>query len=777
MKNEDTLKYTGQMRLITIFQYLLTAVLLWGAGAFAALAQQPDNALDHMLQKPSVTKRFEQKKFGDHMFVEAEAGLNALGTHSPKAGFEAGVALGDWLTPEHGWRVGFSGRLLRCNNLDSKLFNLSLDYLMNISAVANRKYERAKPFEVYGIAGIDLVRSHCEGIKDLGYGLHMGMRGQWNAKPFFYLYAEPRAGLLSNSATQVYTWHKFRPVASLSVGMGYRLQPSTRIGSVRKDTSDAKRIFVSVMGGYTFLSDAHPSTWRQRDGARAGISLGTWFNPYNGLRLTAQSALFEQNVEHLGRVKALGLQADYMLNLHNLFAGYDSSRRFGLYLLAGGGYHGSWTGSGEGGNFTWSAGGGLQANVHVAERYSLFVEGRADMFGKKYSPRTSSISGFDFMPSLMAGVAYDFRPLPYRKQQTPAAFDHSKWHDHLFVEFGLGGNLPLNRAATDRGVKILRPQAYAAAGKWFTPVHGMRLWGQIAQTQYGHMDGQRTKHVTAGADYLYNFTNAWMGYLPHRHFFLTGAAGVNISKRQKREGIAFGGDVSLRANYRLNNLMSLFIEPKAQIYGRDYLAQTASRLKISGLVSATAGVQFDMNSYSMVADKDYDADELPAYISVAAGASVPANNMHLKTASIKSGRLSFTQFFTPWTAWRLNGEAGLGKTDGCKYAILRAGGDLVTDITAHAYGFDPNRVCSVLAYAGANVGLDYTKGKGHPLADLHIGGQLSFRINGKSAIFVEPQMDYLISKRYNQRSLECFRPQLMLGYKHSIERLRTKKTK
>lgn len=815
-KHEDTLIDTDPMRLARILKYLFLSVLLWGAGTNTASAQEPEkktseetkseksfedkitvpnvpeSTFDYLLQKPPVTKHFKNKKFGDHLFVEVEGGFNILcNGYKQKPGYLSGISLGDWVTPEHGWRIGVGGRKMKFDKQYSKGLDISLDYLMNITAIANRKYGegKPKPFEFYGIAGADVIHSNHYGIKrirgnktDWGYGMHLGLRAQWNAQQYLYLYAEPRAGLISNAASPIDTWHNFRTTASLAVGLGLRFnqQKEDKDLLALADTCPKKKqIFVSLMGGYTCLGNSSPSTWTERGGARAGISLGTWFNYYHGVRLTAQGSMFKHGKDLTGHVKALGVQADYMFNLYNYFAGYTNCNRFGLYLLVGGGYHKSWTQAGDRSQYAWSAGGGLQANMHLNDNYSVFVEGRADVFDKKYSPLVSSNPTVDIMPSLMAGVTYGFSPMYYRhKQDAPATFRRNKWHDHLFVEFGLGGNLPMSRVATDKGVhNRFRPQGYIAAGKWFTPVHGARIWTQLGQTQWGYNSEQRTKHLTLGLDYLYNFTNAWMGYLPERRFFVTGAVGVNVSTHQLDHKKAIGGNISLRGSYRLNNMTSLFIEPKAQIYDRDYLPHTAWTLNVSGMMSATAGVQLDLNANSKKTYVDYDKDELPTYVSAAMGADVRADDMRPKTALITSGRLSYTQFFTPWSAWRINCETGFGEIKKEKYNRTRAGGDIMADMTAHAYGYNPNRLCSVLAYIGANIGVENTRNKSFVMGDIHVGGQVAFKVGKKSSIFLETQIDYMLSDNYPRHYLGSFSPQLLLGYKHSIPRLLKKKAK
>ena len=46
-----------------------------------AQAQVPGGALNYMLQRPRVTKYYDNKRPFDHLFLDAGAGMNVLGGH------------------------------------------------------------------------------------------------------------------------------------------------------------------------------------------------------------------------------------------------------------------------------------------------------------------------------------------------------------------------------------------------------------------------------------------------------------------------------------------------------------------------------------------------------------------------------------------------------------------------------------------------------------------------------------------------------------------------
>lgn len=118
----------------------------------STMAQVEGSALDHMLQRPRVSKVFKHKKPFDHLFIDAGAGANFLGTRTySDAGLSAEIGIGDWITPEHGFRINLNGGEWRIGDVHPKYMDLALDYLLNITAVATPgTYYTPRTFEVIG---------------------------------------------------------------------------------------------------------------------------------------------------------------------------------------------------------------------------------------------------------------------------------------------------------------------------------------------------------------------------------------------------------------------------------------------------------------------------------------------------------------------------------------------------------------------------------------------------------------------------------------------------
>ena len=64
-----------------------------------------------MLQRPLGNSSFEHKRFGDKFFITAGGGISTY-NQKPRqwfpSRFRGELSFGDWITPVHGWRIGFN---------------------------------------------------------------------------------------------------------------------------------------------------------------------------------------------------------------------------------------------------------------------------------------------------------------------------------------------------------------------------------------------------------------------------------------------------------------------------------------------------------------------------------------------------------------------------------------------------------------------------------------------------------------------------------------------
>ena len=213
----------------TRFTHILYIGALLAAPAFA---QSPadsvkteqkvqEDAFRHVLQKPRVSKRFENKTWMDHAFLDGGIGLQFMGTRDhirPGVGMEA--SFGDWCTPEHGWRFGAQTGYYHVAGGKTKYAGVSVDYLMNFTELASYGSPSFHRFEVIGVAGVEADYSRRYLHNDFGFGARLGLRGQLAVNDYIYVWLEPRASLMQDDVSQIETTHRARPMASVFAGMG-----------------------------------------------------------------------------------------------------------------------------------------------------------------------------------------------------------------------------------------------------------------------------------------------------------------------------------------------------------------------------------------------------------------------------------------------------------------------------------------------------------------------------------------------------------------------------
>ena len=749
------------------------ALILAAAPLSSMLAQVEGSALNYMLQRPQVSKQYDNKRPFDHFFIDAGAGANAVGRRDFHAQLQGQVGVGDWITPAHGVRLDFSVGRFQMGGQKSSFTNVALNYLLNITAISQRGATYTpRRFEVYGVAGVDLLQSKLNGNREFGLGAHVGLRGQFALSPFTYVYLEPRFGIVQDKAMPSRSWHGFQPFASASVGLGYRFREH-RFEHHADTTSTRKRwndgVFVSGMAGVTGVTNADGSGWKDNDGVRAMASIGKWFNPYNAVRLSVVANTFHQYGAN--RVKSIGVQADYMTNLHNIFGGVNPDRIFWINALTGVGYDASSESDGDR-YHTVSVGAGLQANLRIVRNFNFVVEPRVDLHADRFAPSLEGKKNYDLTASLMAGLVYTYSDRTGGGIDSDP-FEQTAWHDHTFIEAALGGNIPLSRVALGDARHFIRPQMYAAVGKWFTPVQGARLWAQLAQTQYSDKP-ERTKHFDIGLDYLINITNAFYGYREDRRFEFSGGVGLNLSRRQDRLTPFFGGDVSLRAAWNVNPFLSFFAEPRLQIYGGNYLPSSLYAKNLDVVLSASIGAQFNMHGYNRqtaYALLDNEGEGLRSSLTAFGGLAARANHMRTKGYYAPVAGIAYTQWYSPLSAWRIGVQALLSRADNsCRFGQTSLDLDWMTDLTAQTYGYDPSRPLAIRAFAGVGLGVDYGNGKALFSPDLHFGGQMAIRLCDELHLILEPRLAYELSDRFRGNNYGRWMPQGVVGLEYSLAR-------
>lgn len=746
--------------------------LLWCSAAMTMQAQLSTSALDYLLQRPKVAKHYTDKKFGDHLFVEGGFGINTtfsrtknfpqLGSPQP----EAGIRVGDWATPLHGWRVGAQAGKFKDGDVTTKTLTFSADYLLNLTALARPQYDIPRTWEWYGVAGIDANISHSAKSTLKSLGLHLGLRAQANLGGYTYIYLEPQLGVEGDNLYHKDSWQGYTFMGSVEAGLGYRLVPHQR--KTLRDTTDGhflNHCFVEFAGGPSLIANSSPSTWDGRMGVRAQVSFGKWWNPYSGLRLTGGIASYRQTP--MERVKAVNLSVGYLLNMHNLFGGYDPSRRYHVNAVADAtvGY----SAAGSGYDAALGVGAGLQGHVRIGRGATFYIEPRVDVMRGRYAPDLTTTGDWDVAPSILAGFAFTQGTNTYSQIARNRNFRQESAYDHLFIDAGAGLTLPVSNNAYSHPRQHLDSRVFASMGKWWNATSGTRLWLEAAQYKVSGTNTYKTMGI--GVDYLWNITNALHGYRPDRRFDLIAAVGINGSKRQKRQKIFFGGNAAVRGVWNINKMWGLYLEPQLRLYADNYLPGLSFPTLGMDLTSnLVAGIQVNLRDYVPSAGRDaYDSDERTTFVSVAGGTATGGNDFKVKSSYGVTGRLSYGRRFSPLSAWRFNVTGLERSVEGKKYARASLGADYLLDLTTLGMGYDTDHAVRLRALLGADIGVDYKQlSVCHMVGEAHMGAQLGFRAGRRTEVYVEPQAAYIIGGGHYPSRSARIEPRGYLGLNYSM---------
>ena len=579
------------------------------------MAQVPGSALNHMLQRPRVSKLYKHKRPFDHLFVDAGVGLNGMGTSSTRLGAQGAFSLGDWITPEHGLRLNVNGGVWKVLDKKVKFADLSLDYLLNITALSQPgTYYTPRRFELMGIVGAEWAWSRHEGNWQNGLGVHIGLRGQWALSNFTYAFLEPRIGLIDDQVSQVETWHGYRPYGNVVVGLGYRL-PESRLKNSYEGHGFSNGLFFSVMGGPAFLANSHPTTWDDRFGGRAMVSVGKWFDAFNALRLSANATSIHQ-YNSTNNLKAIGLQLDYMANLHNIFGGLNPNRKFWVNLVAGVSYNRSADKSHVADN-AFGVGGGLQANIKLARGLALSLEPRIDLYGQHYAPRTSSFDNHDMTASFLAGLTYTYNDR--RAAQVKDVDDIH--HSSITLVGGLA-----NRLNYLSNGKMYAPIGRISFTRWYAPAFAWRANAQ------GMMRGKRVMgynfaQAVVGADWMADLTALSCGYDRSRVLSFKTIAGFSLGLDYAKKGkhatyfspdVHAGGQMAVRVSDNLH----IVAEPQVAY-------EFSQRLKPSHVgrcvPSLAVGLEYSMHRNGATS-KPVSMPDKPHFVSAAIGTGLYTGN-------------------------------------------------------------------------------------------------------------------------------------------------------
>lgn len=727
---------------------------------------QDYGALKYAIQKVPGNERFPKgERFSEHMFFSTGISPFMILTNgnmgNKSISLSGNMMVGKWLTPVHGLRIGLqAGYIPTKKNFDTKtkLFGGTIDYLMNISALAY-KYDYNRFFEVVGVAGIDLGTSWVDNNHAFYGGGHLGLQTKFHVSPTVDFFVEPRLLLYTDGVDQIKSWRGYKAGVGLMAGVTYNIVPmNLRRSTIPfNTTSFLNNTFMSFSTGVASLItrpiDLMGSL--KNVGPNVNVGMGKWFTPASGVRLSVGGGVSgwtkDYKDEHFKHITA---RVDYLLNLNSIAAGYDAERFFNLIAIAGLNYSLSKVAAKEA-NFSPGVNVGVQGNFRLNRSMNVFVEPRASFYKNTFAAG-SGYKKMDILAELNVGVNYNALPRNEIRERN-VDFDNSNFFNNIFITTGFGAQQLISKKML-KNLDRIGMKGAIGIGKWFTPTSGARL--TVEGGFLGSYAKRKDRHIMGAfsADYLWNITAAMSGYNPERKVGLIGSIGMNaayVSKMNK--GIQPGVNIGLQGLWHLNDFIGIYVEPQVRLYGDDFAPGNAGFATKDILGSINAGVQFNMQTYDKIAyHQQMKESDKNMFFSVAAGPSTFFNKHVLSNMGVSS-QVAVGKWYSPLSGWRAG--LGIGRVSNKRaVSYIDISLDYMMDLGTLARGYDADRFFTLIGLAGVNIGTSYTQSKFGVIGGANVGLQGRFRINDQLDLFAEPRLNVYNEEFDQSKSNRHFDP-------------------
>lgn len=709
------------------------------------------NALDYVLQKPLGNPHFGHKRFGDHFFMSGGAGVSMAGLHT-RPGAVLELQFGDWVTPVHGWRIGFDigAHSVQRGYSYVGYGAVSADYLLNFTSLL-RGYRTGRTFELIGGLGAEYQRVRNDGSWGNELGIRASLQARFNVSRSLYLYLEPRLTLLTGTKYAGITdqYRRFRPDLAFHFGLGYRLLTGEerRNGTTRFLNVDDSHLFWGVgAGAGSFLRGASQSSI----GPDTHIYVGKWLSSVAALRVKAQFGKYKLP----GRIPphhyiATGM-LDYVWNITNAFGGYRPQEVFGLNLNLGVGV--GYVNNAKAKLYP-GAEAGLTASFRLSPNWSLYIEPQVQIFTRGFSEAAGKGRNLSPMGSVMAGVSYTIGNFYHN---FPQSFQDYLKAKNYFLNIS---GAPSVRFRGNYGTGFA---ASAGFGKRFTPVSSWRL------TADGEVFNNFPRYMSLGlsADYLFSISTSMAGFNPDRVFDLSGVIGVTGGLAHVRGPVKpmLGAKAGLHGAFRLSDALDLYIEPQ-------FVAMKSSG---SGSVGWNPGIRVMAGLTYRLGRKDSFASDAiyrspmegrNNFVSLSGAPTFYSGNLGGKHVN-GAMDVALGRWFNLVSGLRLGGTYDFIPDDNPRkrlnMGIIHA--DYLLNVTS-LITRDENRRFHIIGLLGGGIGFSDAKGSSAGLV-LETGMQFRYNLPSNVDLHLEPNVSFIMNRvtpNYASPSRFTAMGRLMLG--------------
>lgn len=688
------------------------------------------NALDYRLQKVAPNENFSNKRFGDHLFITVEGAPTF--THRsegqligrPDLGARGGFSIGDWFTPVHGMKLGINAGARKEHGVRKHAFGgVSLDYLMNISALAH-KYDPDRMFELIGVAGIEYQRRFKGPSHGNAFGGHLGLQARFNITRSTFLYIEPRLGLYSDGVNSKSSWQRYDWEGAVMFGLGYRIAPGIKRFTSRLDNqSSYDNTFYGISAGVNSTIQSGMTNFKDLIGPVGSLYIGKWASTISGWRLSGTVGSFGKR--NNGHPKYAAAEIDYLFNINSAVNGFNPESRFNTNVFIG---PVAAVTSRNSSKIRLGAAVGLQGVIDLTRNLQLVIEPKAMLFNRHFINNSQRVNvlgslniGFQYRLGRFSDdlVKYDFT----------GSLEDFMASNKMFMTFSAG--LLSHKSTWGKNAT-----GSIGFGKWFSPLSAWRL------TLNGDYFNSKPRYgaATVHADYMFSLTNLFCGYNPDRVFDLIVTGGLHAGAARYKGGFhgVYGGQGGLQARFNVSENIDIFLEPQLMATkAKGYIYSLDPNWRMMLGFNYKFGNRKKTDRAKWTSSED---GEKQNYVSVLGGPGLFSESVRTSMVKKVCGGIDVVagHRFTSVSSVQAGlGYDFIGRRRGTEIGIGTLHADYLLDAT-QLFDYNPDRKFHLSGLVGVGMGWSNYHKSSIGLA-AQVGLQLKWRVTSDLDILVEPR--------------------------------------
>lgn len=325
-------------------------------------------------------------------------------------------------------------------------------------------------------------------------------------------------------------------------------------------------------------------------------------------------------------------------------------------------------------------------------------------------------------------------------------FDGKRLGDHFFIMAGAGTNLLESEGKYGLSTTL-------KVGDWITPVHGIRLGGNIG---YTNVSDKKVAMLGAEVDYLMNLSALGAGkYSLRRPVELSLVLGGDFLYGRKNgiNGTGLGVHGGFLGTVRLSDIAFFFVEPRIGLYNEKAFVLAGDTWKgYRAMGSLSLGLGYKLTSDNYRSHDVWESTGLPDNVFISAGLGTGAQVVKPLSSTTDNigafGTLAIGKMFDPYSSLRLKGKVGLFKTQNTtKLKLASAQADYLFNLTNLMGGYNEKRSYWLNGVIGGDLAFaKYDDGKF--ALGVGAGVQMNVKVGRYTVLYAEPRID-VYSDKYN----------------------------